>query len=141
MADNEEYNRLVNKRSEMQREKEKRLETIKGINNKLDRLKPVKTVLTNQKAVFNKSVKQATKKCIEDDYSWTGSTYDNFIAKGNELMAENNSFHTNQLDRLLDELNNEITSLENEINNQFGIIGKLVSGINSLSNSIENLLN
>lgn len=141
MADNEEYNRLVKRRSEMQREKEKSMETIKDINNKLDRLKPVKTVLTNQKAVFYKSVKKATKECVEDDYRWTGSTYDIFIAKGNELMTEDDSFHTNQLDRLLDELNNEITSLENEINNQFGIIGRLVSGINSLSNSIENLLN
>lgn len=107
---------------------------------KLDRLYPVKRVLAGEKSDF-KTIKKDTKKYIEDDYEWLGSAYTEFLSKGEELNDECENFYKEQLDRVLDELNNEITRLENEISNKFGLLGRLGSEINSLANKIENFFN
>lgn len=140
MAETESYDVLVSRKAGKIAEKRKREGIINNINSKLDRLYPVKEALTIQKREF-KQIKKSALNTVEEDYGWKGSNYDEFIEKGGALDDENERFLNNQLDRLLDELNNVITALENERLEQYGIIGRLISDINSLANSIENFFN
>lgn len=140
MAETESYDVLVDQRTQKETEKVRRESSVRSINAKLERLNRVKEVLTAQKKAF-KRIKKSAHDIAVEDYGWSGSNFDEFIEKCGALDDENTSFLNRQLDRLLDELNNVITELENERLEQIGIIGKLISDINSLANRIENFLN
>ena len=73
--------------------------------------------------------------------NWKGETFSVFAAKGNHLLEENNNFYKNSLDAAHDAINNEITRLQNQINNEYGLLGRLASTINSLANRIINFFN
>lgn len=72
---------------------------------------------------------------------WRGQTFRDFQSRGSTLTAENNTFYRASLDAALDAVNDEITRLENQKYNEYGLLGRLSSAINSLANKIENFFN
>lgn len=109
------------------------------LNDKIERLKAVKNVVTNEKSDFNE-IKNSVRRIIDEGYAWKGRNYDIFSRLGSELESDNDNYYTN-IDNVLDSINDEITSLENQIYQNEGFIGQLKSWINSLVNEIENLFN
>lgn len=111
-----------------------------AINAKILRLKSAKTELESAKDRF-KDFKEKDRKLFDTGGKWRGRSKSLFALKGNRIHIENERFYVKQLDRLLDSVNDEITRLENERNNLYGILGRLASGLNSLANEIENFFN
>lgn len=140
MPDNAEYNNLVYRRNTLQTEISSLNSEITTIRSKVKRLRQAMKTVSQEKSNFKKT-KKNTKKCVEDDYTWTGKKYSDFLDKGSELDSESENYYKYQLDRIEDELNNEITYLENIILKKLGLIGTLSAEVNSLITKIENFFN
>lgn len=140
MADNAEYNRLVNRRAAKRREKAACEERIAKCDNLLARLRQVRNQVSNLKDDF-KQTKKTDKKLSKEKFDWKGYTYDTFKGKMDVVKNENESYYDDSLDHVLDSLNNEITRIQNQRNSEYGLLGDLASAINSLSNSIRNFFN
>ena len=141
MADYDEYNRLVNQRSDAWRRYNNSQNTIEDCEYKISRLKRTKDALTQLKSSFAE-VRKSDERAVRDKRNnWKGQKFDDFQKKGSVMISEDEIFYEGSLDAALDAVNNEITRLENVKYNQFGILGQLSSWINSLSNAIENFFN
>ncbi len=141
MSANEErlYRRYRSQRKEARTELSGYQDTNQRLQHQVDRLNQVKRIVTEQKFNF-RPIWGAVSKIIDDSYGWKGNNYDNFQSNGSYLKSDNNRYY-NSIDDVLDAINDEITRLENQIYENEGLIGKLKSWINTLTNRMENLFN
>lgn len=105
----------------------------------ISRLEPVKETLTTEKALFD-TVKRKCSDNLSAPETWKGQNRTDFNNSATLVRSDNDDFYR-QLDRALDEINNQITYYENQILCNYGVIGRLTSYLNSLLNAIENLVN
>ncbi len=106
----------------------------------LNRLKRYKKEVENQKEEFYLIIKDDKNNSKKKD-CWKGASFDKFNNIMDDVLEEDYKYYNNCLDGILDSINDEMTRLENEILSKLGIIGKLSSWVNSLSNEIENFFN
>lgn len=140
MADNAEYNKLVSQRNSARAQYNSCSSRINDCDELLRRLRKAKTAIKEQKETF-KSIKKSDKNISKEKHDWEGSTYNSFKKKMGSLVDENEYYYKNSLDHVLDAINDEITRIENKKNDEKGLLGRLGSWINSLSNEIENFFN
>lgn len=140
MSDNAEYDRLVSQKSSAQSQYNACSSRIENCDYLLRRLRPAKESIVELKEAF-KNNKKVDKNLYDEKHEWKGSTYDLFISKMSALIEANDIYYKNSVDYVLDSLNDEITRIENQRMKDYGLLGKLGSWINSLSNEIENFFN
>lgn len=142
MPVNEEYESLKSQKRDAQAKYNTTLRRIEDCNYKITRLKRTKATLTEQKQAFA-AIKKDDKKIIDQKKrsAWSGSTFSSFRSSGAMMVDTNDAFYRNSLDGALDAVNSEITRLENQKYNEYGLLGRLSSTINSLANKIENFFN
>lgn len=140
MSKNDEYAALNRDYADTESKKRACENRIAKYNAQLERLYPIKTIISNQKKAF-KGLCTKTDDLLDADRTWKGSNYDDFIQKGGWLSDDNVYFRDKSLDHILDSLNNKITEIENKRNNEYGLLGRLASALNSLWNKIENFWN
>ncbi len=138
--ENEDYDSLVREKRNAESKCRAAQGRIASNNAKLSRLRTAQKRVTEQKADF-KDILKTDKKVIQGSYSWQGSTFNSFQSKGDTIISENSGYYKHSLDYVLDGINDEITRLENQNMNEYGLIGRLGSLINSLANEIENFFN
>ena len=139
MGDDAEYRRLVREKTEAQN----RLRTESGqrgaIQDKIDRLKDAKRILSDEYGYFS-GVKSTVEGKVRGIYAWKGAKYDVFSGYASSLMEANKNYYDN-LDNARDAINSEIGRLENQLYSQDGLLGQLRSLINTLARKIENFFN
>lgn len=140
MADNQEYNNLVNERNRKQGQYAACQNRIESVEYLLGRLRPAKAAVQELKKTF-KTIRKEDADLKKEKTEWKGDTYNMFSGKMYEVTATNDRYYTGSLDHVLDELNNEITRLENKRMREHGLLGELGAAINSLANKIENFFN
>ena len=136
----QEYNNLVNQKKSKQKQYNACEDRIEEYDYLLKRLKAAKETVSAQKSSFSK-IKKDDKNTVKEKYKWKGSNYNKFKSKGSSMMDENDTYYNKSIDYVLDSLNNEITRIENLKMDEYGLLGKLGSAINSLANKIENFFN
>lgn len=140
MSDNAEYDRLVSQKSSAQSQYNACSSRIETCDYLLRRLRPAKESIVELKEAF-KNNKKVDENLYDEKHEWKGSTYNSFISKMSTLIEANDIYYINSIDYVLDSLNDEITRIENQRMKDYGLLGKLGSWINSLSNEIENFFN
>ena len=112
---------------------------INDIDRKLERLKTAKRELTSDKS--NAKTKKKDGDSFPDQLTrWEGDKHNTYISNTDQLSGYMDSYYKD-VDNALDAVCDAITSLENERSSQYGLLGSLVSAINSIGNEIEKLLN
>lgn len=106
---------------------------------KIERLTPVKRILTEQKELF-RIVKSKCNTNLEAPEEWKGRTKVQYDQHSMALKQGNESFYQD-MDAALDAVNNEITRCENAIYSNNGLLGRLRAYLNSLLNDVENMCN
>ena len=140
MASNATYQNLRWQKRNAEAQRDNYQRQINALQYKISRLKSVKKIIERQKNDFN-SIKTTSKKIIEGEYDWYGTQYEKYKTLGQDVIWANDAYYKNVLDYTLDSLNDEITRLENEVLTTKGLMGRVFSWINSLSNQIENFFN
>ena len=140
MSTTTDYNSLRTQRNNKQLEYDQTKRRIARYEERLERLKPVKREISELKDVFSLRVK------LQDHYninsrSWKGTKYDRLLDFADQIDEENRTYFFDSMDYVLDALNSEITRLENLCLKEYGLLGKLLSAINSLTTMIENEFN
>ncbi len=138
--DMNQYNSLVRRRKTARAQYRACSDRIEEYNYLLSRLRRAKERVAEQKKTF-KTVKKEDAKIYKEKYDWEGKNYNSFKVKGEVAVDMNEDYYKNTLDYVLDSLNNEITRIENKRMNDYGLLGRLGSTINSLGNKIENFFN
>ncbi|MBF0818411.1 YwqH-like family protein [Streptococcus acidominimus] len=111
--------------------------TIASIDEKLERLRAVKKSIGNIQTDVNDTKVSIMLKKEQPD--WKGKQKEEFTSKWEEFSTDYTSFQT-EMNTFYDAICDEITRLENQKNEQNGIIGWCQSQINHLGNFIEKLL-
>ncbi len=135
-----EYNRLVRQRRNARSQYNACSDRIENYDYLIRRLKSAKERVAEQKRTFN-TINKEDKKIYKKKYEWKGKNYDSFKIKGDVATDFNDDYYKNTLDYVLDSINNEITRLQNERMEEYGLLGQLGSKINSLGTKIENFFN
>ena len=110
---------------------------ITTIDEQLERLRTAKKSVGE----IQKKVHDTKKKIIRKNYqpTWKGKQKDAFTKQWETFSSDYTSFQT-EMDTFYDAICDEITRLENQKNEEHGIIGWCQSQINNLGNFIEKLL-
>ncbi len=140
MSKNDEYDALNRDYADTESKKRACERRIENYNNQLERLYPIKTIISTQKKNF-KSLCTKTDDLLDKERKWKGDHYNEFLKYGGWLSDDNVYYRDHSLDHILDSLNNKITEIENSRNNEYGLLGRLASALNSLWNKIENFWN
>lgn len=140
MSNDAEYHSLVNQKTNAQAQYKACETRIKNYDYLLSRLKPSKNALSELKESF-KGCNKIDKDLYKDKFEWKGSTYNDFSLRMENLIDVNKEYLKHSLDRILDSINDEITRIENKKMEDYGLLGRLGSWINSLANKIENFFN
>lgn len=140
MAQNDEYDSLCRQRDQTRAAYRRSEDKIEYYDYLLGRLRPVKNTVSGLKDSF-RDIKRTDEKLMDAKREWTGQQYSDFLVKGADVEGSNNYYYTYVLDHVLDELNNEITRIENLRLKEYGILGSLGAKLNSLANAIENFFN
>ena len=140
MADQSEYNQLVNERASARRQYNDCARRIENYEYILKSFRQAKGSVVDLKSSF-KETKKKDSKMLKDKHKWEGSTYNKFKKKMDKVNSVNEDYYEKSLDHVLDSLNNKITEYENKRLRERGLLGRLGSWINSLSNQIENWVN
>ena len=140
MSQNDEYNSLCRQRDNTRNAYKNSERKIEEYDYLLGRLRPVKNTVAGLKDRY-KDIKRVDEKLMDSKRTWTGQQYDNFLIRGQDVEGSNNYYYNYVLDHVLDELNNEITRIENLRMKEYGILGQLGAKLNSLINAIENFFN
>ena len=140
MAQNDEYDSLCKQRDNTRRAYQNSENKIEDYDYLLRRLRNTKNTVSELKDQY-KQLKRTDEKLLDAKRSWTGQQYDAFLRKGNNVEGDNNYYYKYVLDYVLDQLNNEITRIENLRLTEYGILGQLGAKLNSLVNAIENFFN
>ena len=135
-----EYNRLVRQRRNARSQYNACSDRIENYDYLIRRLKSAKERVAEQKRTFN-TINKEDKKIYKETYDWEGQKYNSFKIKGEVATDFNDDYYKNTLDYVLDSINNEITRLQNERMEEYGLLGQLGSKINSLGTKIENFFN
>lgn len=135
-----EYNRLVRQRRNARSQYNACSDRIENYDYLIRRLKSAKERVAEQKRTFN-TINKEDKKIYKEKYDWEGQKYNSFKIKGEVATDFNDDYYKNTLDYVLDSINNEITRLQNERMEEYGLLGQLGSKINSLGTKIENFFN
>lgn len=114
--------------------------TINSCRGKISRLKAAKDSMVSQKDGVQEMKRMARNNHGDID-DWKGKKQQEYEKLVEDGLLTGYGDYEEQTDRVLDEINNEITRLENQINDQDGLVGWLKSKVNSLGNYIENLFN
>lgn len=130
---------LRNKRSAKISEKRRCEVKIEEIEEKLTRMRSAKEKMTSFKADVL-AHKNGTKGMKDDVVQWEGDKKNHHLSEAEALSDELESYYRDT-DKALDSICDVITSLENEKIRQAGILGGIISAINSIGNEIEKLLN
>ena len=136
----QEYNSLVSQQSAKEREYAACQARINANNYLIDRLVPVRDKVSALKGRYVQ-LEKTDKSTINDKYDWKGSNRTRFDKDGDSIIDENLNYRKYSLDKVLDELNNEITRLKNLNLSEYGLLGKIGAAINSLANAIRNFWN
>lgn len=112
---------------------------IADIDGKLRRLEAAKRSLSGYKSEA-KSKKKNAAKIPEALTPWEGNKRNSY-SNNADLLDSSMEGYYKACDRALDAVCDAITSLENERSNQYGLLGHLISAINSIGNEIEKFLN
>lgn len=135
-----EYNKLVRQRKNARSQYKACNDRIENYNYLIKRLNNAKEKVAEQKRIF-KTINKEDKKIYKEKYDWEGQKYNSFKIKGEVATDFNDDYYKNTLDYVLDSINNEITRLQNERMEDYGLLGRLGSKINSLGTKIENFFN
>ena len=110
---------------------------ITSIDEKLERLRTAKKSVGE----IQKKVHDTKKKIIRKNYqpTWQGKQKDDFTKQWESFSSDYTSFQT-EMNTFYDAICDEITRLENQKNEENGIIGWCQSQMNNLGNIIEKLL-
>ncbi len=138
--DMSQYNSLVRRRNTARNQYNACSNRIEECNYLLRRLRKAKERVAEQKRQF-KTIKKEDEKIYKEKYEWEGQNYNSFKVKGDVAVDRNEDYYKNTLDYVLDSINNEITRIENKRMQEYGLLGRLGSTINSLANKIENFFN
>lgn len=110
-----------------------------SIDEKLERLeaakKKVDDVLQNAK-----SLRDAVEKQREDLDTWKGTKFNTYRSMVENQFNPNYKTFCDQLDQYYDAICDKITQLENERNDQEGLLGWFKGRANDIGNSIEKLV-
>lgn len=140
MSDNAEYDSLVSQQKQADDQAKACEKRIEDYDNRIERLKRAVANLPGMKRSF-KSTRKAEKALADTGDDWKGETQSRFSQKIDTLETQNDRYYKNTLDYVHDELNNEITRLQNLRAEEWGILGKLYSVINDLGTKIANFFN
>ena len=140
MSDNQEYDNLVSQKRNAQSQYNSCSSRIENCDYLLRRLRPAKESIEELKSSF-KSNKKLDKKLLDEKRDWEGSTCNSFVSKMDAVVDDNENYYKYSIDHILDSINNEITRIENQRLQEYGLLGRLGSWINSLANKIENFFN
>ena len=106
---------------------------------KKQRLITARNRVATQKYQF-RSIKSGDEANIDNKKSWKGSTYESFKQDGNTLKDADRNYEK-AIDRVHDDMNNEIARLEKEIAHRTGLLSSINAEINSLNTRLANLFN
>ena len=140
MSDNAEYDSLVSQQKQADDQAKACEKRIEDYDNRIERLKRAVANLPGMKRSF-KSTRKAEKALADTGDDWKGETQSRFSQKIDTLETQNNIYYKNTLDYVHDELNNEITRLQNLRAEEWGILGRLYGVINDLGTKIANFFN
>lgn len=140
MSDNAEYDSLVSQQKQAEGQARACEKRIENYDYKIKRLKRAVDNLPGMKRSF-KSTRKAEKALSDTGNDWKGETQSKFSQKIDTLETQNKIYYENTLDYVHDELNNEITRLQNLRAEEWGILGKLYGVINDLGTKIANFFN
>ena len=140
MSDYAEYDSLVSQKSQAEGQARACEKRVEDYDNKIERLKRAAHQLPGMKSSF-KSIRKAEKALSETGNDWMGETKNKFAQKIDTLETQNDRYYKNTLDYVHDELNNEITRLQNLRAEEWGILGRLYGVINDLGTKIANFFN
>lgn len=115
-------------------------EKIENCKMKIKRLEKTRDSVKNLKSGF-KSKQKAEKKLKEQSGDWKGNTKDSFNGYIDDLDYQSQTYYDNTLDFIHDEINRAIRDLNNEITENWGIIGSLARSINYVGTEIVNFFN
>ena len=107
---------------------------INDANEKIERLRPVKKILEDNKVEVNTQRNTAKTVHRTDIVEWQGSTKTEFTSSVDAGLVEGYNLYYSELDSALDAVNDAITRYENEKYEQNGIIGQIQIVINNLEN-------
>ena len=136
-----EYYSLCAQRDSAQASYNSTANRIDACKKKIERLKKTRTVLIQAKKDFSSVNNDDKMEFYKKRNIWKGQTFSDFESAGDDLISENNYYYKHSLDATHDAINDEITRLQNQINNEYGLLGRLASAINSLKNEIRNFFN
>lgn len=139
MKDIEEYNRLVSDKANAQNRYDNVIIKRNSISDRIERLHNAKRLLDDMYDEYY-YVKKEVSKDINHKYNWKGAKYNQFSGYGDALKNSNDAYYAN-LDNVRDDINLELSRLENQLYEQEGLLGQLKAFINSISHKIENFFN
>ena len=137
MTTNSKERELQRLREEFDSLKTKMQETEK----KIKRLKKSRIAVMELKKEFKEKVKRPSEDCRDKTDRWEGSTFDSFRKKEDKAIAKEKDYYKYALDFANDSINDEITRLQRERSENFGVLGKINSNILAIKNEIENVIN
>lgn len=105
------------------------------------RLKNARDDIDDLKNAYKKNVIKPDKATKSRRREWTGSNYDTFSDKMEDVVSKNESYHKKTLDAVQDKICDRITELENARRGDKGLWNKLSNKLNSLWNELEKLFN
>ena len=132
-----------NRRAEKQAEKRRAEERKASYNAKIKRLKSYKSKVETYKE--NLTDEKNNYYNLSDTesiaYKWIGENYNDIWGKINGDFDTSILQLIKDSDKLLDSVCDEITRLENKVNDEVWLIGNIKSSLNSIGNEIEKWLN
>lgn len=132
---------LYKKRREYYDASENYKNAINVLNNKIDRLQPVKDEVSKLKERFKSEVLDPDKKVLDDAKTWKGSTCNHFKDAKRAPIKEENELYFQYLDVILDSMEDELTGLKNEESDMNGYLGKVETWLRTIGNEITKAVN
>ncbi len=124
-----------NKKSQLESYEKKNRE----LNNKIDRLRKTKELIVRQYEYYY-SLKNREKSYIDESRRWKGSLFGAYSQYGEKVKTEDQNYYRGINTNIIDEINNEMTRLENQKYSD-SVLGDLRRAINNLGNAIRNWAN
>lgn len=138
----DEYNRLCGEQARLEEESYYYEQRISELESNLEQLKSARDIVADVKENI-KDIKKEIKKFPDKELSeWQGYNFNELKDSSEEGYFKNYyEFYIDNIDDIQDSLNDEITSVQNEIWEKDGIWGDIKSALNSVWNEIRNFFN
>ena len=141
MGTQEDYNALIRERDRTRSQYRSCESRIESCEYELRRLRPVKENISALKSRFKALRKDEKRLASGKTASWKGDTRQAFLRGLEDAGWEADYYYKNTLDYALDAVNDRITALENQVMNEYGLLGRLGSALNYIGSKIENFFN